>query len=365
MKKTLLLLTLTLTFLFPASFDCNKAKTDVEKLICSNEELSKLDEELNEAYKKALSFIIDKKEFNQEQLKWLKQRSDCFAKCKDCMPIAECLSMKYQYRTAYLNFYARPDVFDVIYSKDNITCNWFVNLLNNDLKKYNEINLSNHEEFNRVEWRNIQKEGRHSNGFRYDIWINYFDINNDGTEEAVFKWYIDYRGWITSDITYTTKENGKHIEEYEPYKIKNNGWTSKEGEILGFALNGRESSINASDTRINDGFGGYVYTKPVSDAMHSPNSTNNFNNINYLNYLKAWGRSSFISPEPYPVKFNNQYFVAVFGALQGFNKDNPAHTMDNNGNIVALVKYDSNNEKSEVCILTRANPNTKKYFKIF
>ncbi|MDR1284953.1 MAG: lysozyme inhibitor LprI family protein [Campylobacteraceae bacterium] len=78
MKKILLFLTLTLTltFLFPASFDCKKAKTDVEKLICSNEELSRLDEELNEAYKKLLAMTNndDKKMIIQEQREWVKYR---------------------------------------------------------------------------------------------------------------------------------------------------------------------------------------------------------------------------------------------------------------------------------------------------
>ncbi|MDR2790403.1 MAG: hypothetical protein LBB59_05460 [Campylobacteraceae bacterium] len=57
MKKLLFLLTLTTTFLFPASFDCQKAKTDIEKLVCSDEELSRLDEELNEAYKEIITFL--------------------------------------------------------------------------------------------------------------------------------------------------------------------------------------------------------------------------------------------------------------------------------------------------------------------
>ncbi len=37
-----------------ASFDCGKAKTRVEKLICANAELSKLDEQLSREYKAAL-----------------------------------------------------------------------------------------------------------------------------------------------------------------------------------------------------------------------------------------------------------------------------------------------------------------------
>ena len=32
------------------SFDCNKATTEVEKLICSDDELAKLDVEMNKSY---------------------------------------------------------------------------------------------------------------------------------------------------------------------------------------------------------------------------------------------------------------------------------------------------------------------------
>jgi uncharacterized protein len=37
-----------------ASFDCGKATSEVEKLICGNEELSRLDDSLSEAYQEAL-----------------------------------------------------------------------------------------------------------------------------------------------------------------------------------------------------------------------------------------------------------------------------------------------------------------------
>ncbi|MDR1007337.1 MAG: hypothetical protein LBL65_02075 [Campylobacteraceae bacterium] len=109
MKKILLLLTISLTFLFPASFDCKKAKTDVEKLICSNEELSQLDEELNLLYEQAriitsnigieynqkrdydkpqedktiiLHPNVKKTSIYKNQLSWLKERDNC--KDEDC-----------------------------------------------------------------------------------------------------------------------------------------------------------------------------------------------------------------------------------------------------------------------------------------
>ncbi|MDR2080500.1 MAG: lysozyme inhibitor LprI family protein [Campylobacteraceae bacterium] len=76
MKKLFLLLTLTATLLFSASFDCKKATTDIEKLICSDEELSKLDDELGKAYKELLDKVNknDKEIIRQQQRDWIRDR---------------------------------------------------------------------------------------------------------------------------------------------------------------------------------------------------------------------------------------------------------------------------------------------------
>jgi uncharacterized protein YecT (DUF1311 family) len=61
---------------YAASFDCNKAKTAVEKLICGDNELSKLDDELNNVYKstrvKLKSDKYSMKCLSEEQTSWLK-----------------------------------------------------------------------------------------------------------------------------------------------------------------------------------------------------------------------------------------------------------------------------------------------------
>lgn len=60
-----------------ASFDCGKASTKVEKLICGDAALSKLDKELSAAYKTALQ---DKKQASttkQAQKRWMKERNNC------------------------------------------------------------------------------------------------------------------------------------------------------------------------------------------------------------------------------------------------------------------------------------------------
>ncbi len=77
-----------------ASFDCSKAASATEKLICGNEAVSALDEQLGSAYKQALANVSDKDALKQQQVEWLKQQRAC----KD----AECLTQTYQTRIAQL-----------------------------------------------------------------------------------------------------------------------------------------------------------------------------------------------------------------------------------------------------------------------
>lgn len=60
-----------------ASFDCKKAQTTVEKMICVDAGLSKLDEELNAAYKTALQNEKQANTIKQAQKQWMKERNGC------------------------------------------------------------------------------------------------------------------------------------------------------------------------------------------------------------------------------------------------------------------------------------------------
>lgn len=60
-----------------ASFDCGKAASKVEKLICADAELSKLDDELNAVYKTALQDGMQADTVKQAQKRWMKERNDC------------------------------------------------------------------------------------------------------------------------------------------------------------------------------------------------------------------------------------------------------------------------------------------------
>jgi len=60
-----------------ASFDCAKAGTKVEHMICDNPEISKLDEELTKSYKAALQDKSKAGGVRQAQRQWLTNRNQC------------------------------------------------------------------------------------------------------------------------------------------------------------------------------------------------------------------------------------------------------------------------------------------------
>lgn len=59
-----------------ASFDCAKASSRQEKLICGDQQLSAADEELARAYRKALDLSPDKEGLKKQQQSWIKTGRD-------------------------------------------------------------------------------------------------------------------------------------------------------------------------------------------------------------------------------------------------------------------------------------------------
>ena len=80
---------------YKASFDCNKASTNVEKLTCSTAVLNQLDGLLAGTYKERMTdpaFGVDKATFKADQLAWVKTRNSCSD--------AACLEKSYRQRVA-------------------------------------------------------------------------------------------------------------------------------------------------------------------------------------------------------------------------------------------------------------------------
>ncbi|HQN19619.1 MAG TPA: lysozyme inhibitor LprI family protein [Syntrophobacteraceae bacterium] len=78
-----------------AGFDCTKASSKSEKLICSNEKLSSLDDRLGEVYGRALKKSPDKEALKREQVNWIKSK-------RDACPDAPCMAAAYEARISAL-----------------------------------------------------------------------------------------------------------------------------------------------------------------------------------------------------------------------------------------------------------------------
>ena len=63
-----------------ASFDCSKAATKQEKLICGDQQLSAADDELARSYRRALESSSDKEGLKKQQQNWIKAERDA---CQD------------------------------------------------------------------------------------------------------------------------------------------------------------------------------------------------------------------------------------------------------------------------------------------
>ena len=87
-----------------ASFDCARAQTKVEKLICADLELSKMDEEMAGTFSIAIKTKNKNKSdlVRQEQKQWLKVRNAC--------PEASCLKIEYSNRISNLVEDAKADL---------------------------------------------------------------------------------------------------------------------------------------------------------------------------------------------------------------------------------------------------------------
>ncbi len=116
-----------------ASFDCSQKLSNIEKMICANDALSELDQQLSEVYIKAIKNTADKGDLKNRQIGWLKQRNKC--------PSADCLVDIYRSRIQELEIVQlrKEGVaasamagarFDLINGKQYEVCRVFNNYLN-------------------------------------------------------------------------------------------------------------------------------------------------------------------------------------------------------------------------------------------
>jgi uncharacterized protein len=83
-----------------ATFDCDKASTFVEKVICSDLRLTNLDDQLGRLYKDALAASSNSGALKAEQKAWLSSRNQC----KD----SDCIMKAYDDRISVLGAMSAP-----------------------------------------------------------------------------------------------------------------------------------------------------------------------------------------------------------------------------------------------------------------
>ncbi len=97
------------------SFDCNKATTEVEKLICSDDELAKLDVEMNKSYHafmKTLDEEYYRNKLKRKQIDWLGYRGKLSCFNTDNNKKTSCLKNAYQRRIENLNAWTTRKNYD-------------------------------------------------------------------------------------------------------------------------------------------------------------------------------------------------------------------------------------------------------------
>lgn len=85
-------------------FDCEKAKSKIEKLICSDDDLPTLDDDLNSSYKMATKDKSQANAIRLAQKKWIKERDNCAD--------VDCVKVAYENRIAELTSILESDEFD-------------------------------------------------------------------------------------------------------------------------------------------------------------------------------------------------------------------------------------------------------------
>ena len=98
---------------FSASFDCNKASNAIEKTICTNQELSSLDDKLNTTYKNIKEIYSNdffKQYIQKNQVEWIKS-----LKIKCTKDIAKCLINEYNKRIDILQIATQKNKGYLIY----------------------------------------------------------------------------------------------------------------------------------------------------------------------------------------------------------------------------------------------------------
>lgn len=217
MKQTALIVFGWLTLMLgitahAASFDCAKAGTKVEKMICADAELSKMDEEIAKIYGELLKKSTDDASPKERQRERLKARN----RCKNIACVKD-YSVSRLAELNEANVFKDEESYALLMSKDDKLCNHMMNLFNQDLEQYGgrgDEHQDEHEEFKRVPWQPARFSSVIHERTEYrDIEGALFDFNNDGIKDFVVRWQASVSGARADSLHIFDAETAKRAND--------------------------------------------------------------------------------------------------------------------------------------------------------
>ncbi|WP_295056151.1 hypothetical protein [Sulfuricurvum sp.] len=317
MKKYLTLIFFLSVSLFGASFDCTKASTKVEKMICADPELSKLDENLSNIFKEAVQIESYKEEIIKDQRVWQKVvrdkwcitgRSDIYGE-KKINPLHQCLRNAYRDRINILSLINKK--YTLSQSHNENICTPILDILNNDLGIYGRFVPEKHSEFNWLKWENKYKLYNSNLNPKDNERIGElkfyqsaeFDINNDGNNEIV--WYF---------FNY-----GKYGDEYE-----------------------------------NIDYSPLISLNDINGSTTSTIFNSSTIQIDYQNVADNFGQLSLYVK---PFRFDSSYLLALFGYSKNINFGH--HSSLYLTDMIKVVRFNKDNVLNDVCFFKKNLQNNK------
>lgn len=196
-----------------ASFDCAKASTSIEKMICGDAELSKLDEDMNAAYKTALQDKEQADTIKQAQKQWMKMRNNCnYATCMKITYMARLKELTESMQNADFNEYIP---FETRYTKYNPTlCDKFLKLNN----AFRIIEPSKNEAKDLL--KNCPDILNLNEIALDDYGLHQADIDNDGINDTVLYAYYRYSNMDPGLLFSINSKTCKKTPVFESYGAK-------------------------------------------------------------------------------------------------------------------------------------------------
>jgi uncharacterized protein YecT (DUF1311 family) len=272
-----------------ASFDCKKATSKVEKIICSDDELSRLDESLNKRYLRALKRPAMKEQTIESQRQWLKNERNA---CQD----AECIKNAYQTRIKELRDAVGAVEYVLVMSKDDCVCQHMLKIYNDDLREYGEIKYDQHDEFKAIKWEKQEsyREALYKSSVlkKHDTLISKFDINNDGSPEIIIKDEHRNLRLMDSDAIYIFRE--KDFADFKDKIVINENFAKRAIGAWGWGAFGDETPFRGNGYELHELPAYKVQTTPTTPEKQ----------FKYLYSLAGWFYF-------YPFIYQGKYFTSM------------------------------------------------------